>query len=78
MFFLICTRLDATDGKSVSLITIHNVRNFTRGIKRSALDNKKVTLGLFIDPSKAFDTLNFEILIAKLKPYEVRSMVYNG
>ena len=48
------------------------VRNFTRATKTNALDNNNVTLGLLIDPFKAFDTSNHEILLDKLEHYGVR------
>ena len=49
---------------------LHNVRNFTRAIKTNGLNDNKVTLGLFIDPFKAFDASN-QILLDKLEHYRV-------
>ena len=39
---------------------------------KSAIDNGKITYGLFLDLSKAFDTVNHQILIDKLCKYGIR------
>ena len=42
-----------------------------------ALDNKKSTLAIFLDLSKAFDTINHDILLYKLDFYGIRGPVYD-
>ena len=39
------------------------------------MDNGKVTINIYIDLSKAFDTLNHTILLSKLNYYGIR-MIY--
>ena len=39
-----------------------------------AIDSKKISLGIFIDLSKAFDTINHNILIQKLSFYGIRGL----
>jgi retron-type reverse transcriptase len=39
---------------------------------RNYLDNNQIVCGLFLDLSKAFDTVNHEILLAKMDKYGIR------
>ncbi len=53
--------------------TVHAVTEFIGKILQG-FENKEVTVSLFIDLSKAFDTLPYDILLYKLKEYGVRGV----
>ena len=56
--------------------TLHALINATENLYKS-LDNDLHSLGIFVDFSKAFDTVNHEILCNKLKHYGVNGSMYN-
>ena len=42
-----------------------------------AIDNREVTVGVFIDLSKGFDTVDHNMLLEKLDEYGIRGLVLN-
>ena len=57
-------------GFQINNSTEHAMLQFTCDIAQN-FDNGKFTLGVFIDLSKAFDTVDHEILLNKLTHYGV-------
>jgi retron-type reverse transcriptase len=55
--------------RSTELAIIELVDKITKGIDRG-----NYTLGIFLDLSKAFDTINHKLLIKKLEHYGIRGI----
>jgi retron-type reverse transcriptase len=56
-------------GRSTEHTIIELVDKITK-----AIDQGKYTIGIFLDLSKAFDTINHKILIKKLEYYGIRGI----
>ena len=53
--------------------TIHALLDFIDKVS-NAIDDSKHTLGVFLDLSKAFDTIDHQILLYKLSNYGIRGI----
>ena len=58
-----------TPSYSTTLAMIHLVEQIS-----SSIDNKEICAGIFLDLSKAFDTVNHKILLNKLEHYGIRGI----
>ena len=66
---LYCCQFGFRKNHSTSLALIHLINKIS-----SAIDRREITAGVFLDLSKAFDTLDHEILFAKLEHYGIRDV----
>jgi hypothetical protein len=66
---LYCCQFGFRKNHSTSFALIHLVNKIT-----SAIDRNEITAGVFLDLSKAFDTIDHEILFGKLEHYGICGM----
>ena len=59
------------NNRSTSLALLELIEDIT-----TSLDNKKSTIGVFIDLKKAFDTIDHNLLLQKLEHFGIRGITY--
>ena len=64
-----CCQFGLKKNHSTSLALIHLIHKIS-----SAIDRHEITAGVFLDLSKAFDTLDHEIIFANLEHYGIRDV----
>ena len=64
-------------GPAAAISVQHGVRHYRLVDKISSnIDNKKHSIGIFLDLSKAFDTIDHQILLRKLQCYGIDESIY--
>ena len=58
-------------GALTSLALIELLENLS-----TSIDSKNITVGVFIDLKRSFDTINYSILIRKLEFYEISGKAF--
>ena len=66
---LYCYQFGFRKNNSTNFALIHLTNKIA-----TAIDQNKITAGVFVDLSKAFDTLNHQILFSKLERYGIRGV----
>ena len=66
---LYCCQFGFWKNHSTPLALVHLINKIS-----SAIDRHEIPAGAFLDLSKAFDTLDHEILFAKLEQYGIRDV----
>ena len=68
--------IDVQYGFRTGLSTSHAIQHYVKYII-DGINNKKVTAGVYLDFARAFDSVNYDILILKLRDMGISNMIVN-